>query len=165
MEPLENLLRLPALEALSHDSLADWADNLTMTGSLSSTTAMKRLKTAEIPLAFLGTFVLRPGFRIADVIPSSVEHMSISGDLCFYCTQNERSSDDYPFNWERQSFLDAIMLWLAEAVTSYPHLATLVVKAGWSDNSFSTTERDELLGLGETHGITIEHHEEVVGGE
>ncbi|RMJ16082.1 hypothetical protein CDV36_004250 [Fusarium kuroshium] len=82
-----------------------------LTGSLQGLAAFRKLKTLELPLAFLAGLAASPSpTRIDEILPTTVEHVALTDDF----------SKEH--DWRGQQHLEVFSLWMDNAKSSSPRL-------------------------------------------
>lgn len=127
-----------------------WDGNLPaveIRGSLSGlTSGFGRLKKLTVPQTLLLGFSMDPALRIEAALPSSLEFLTLTDDLCLH--------DEY--EWEDQDVFMILQSWLLETLsTATPHLQGLELYLKDTDDNWNLPLRDRLEELCAKVGVQL----------
>ena len=127
-------------------------------GSLRAMVSFDRIKTLQIPLAFLVGFAQDKTKRLQDALPRNVEFLTITDDLA---DENIDYLDEgWPlWEWEDYTILDLLEAWIRERTRWAPTLKRITLLLNWIDTDmgqWSSSARKQLQDLSIQTGIPIE---------
>ncbi|KAL4987883.1 hypothetical protein BDW68DRAFT_187612 [Aspergillus falconensis] len=131
---------------------------LEATGSLRALVNFGRIKTLQIPLAFLVGFAQDRTKRLQDVIPRNVEFLTITDDLALQ--NSDYLEEEWPlWEWKDYAILGQLESWLREWTRWTLRLSRITLLLSWIDtdtNQWPPRAREQLHGLSVQAGIRLD---------
>jgi hypothetical protein len=135
----------------------DFFPGLQAVGSLKALVNFDRIKTLQIPLAFLVGFAQDETKRLQDVIPRNVEFLTITDDLALQ--NSDYLEEEWPlWEWKDYAILGLLESWLREWPRWTPHLSRITLLQSWNTdtNRWSARAKQQLGDLSSQVGISLE---------
>ncbi|PLN78208.1 hypothetical protein BDW42DRAFT_175402 [Aspergillus taichungensis] len=131
---------------------------ITEVGSLRAMVNCARIKTLQIPLIFLVGFAQDKTKRLQDVLPKSIEFLTITDDLA-YQSNEDLEKGWHSWEWEDYTIPDLVGPWIRERTRWAPTLKRVTLLLEWMNmetDQWLSRVREQLQALSVQTGIPIE---------